>query len=505
MSTTPLLPCRQHVVVQHHLSPAALSMLAIGGTVGTGLFFSVVSIIQHGPLIALASMCYVAFLVVIVLQLTGELAVFLPENGLICKFLFMFLGRLVGLANNLIYWMSWNLTFALELSIIVNMCRFWGPDWVDKHQTVLIIGTWMVLTAFNLLPVNVYGKIELWIASIKVGAIMVWIVVVVASLARKGDVFGTWTADWPASFVGSTASWPKYAVNFINCLIFLSFVFQSVESVAITTGDILHPHVTIPQTIKLVFVRIVVFYLMSVLLLTLVIPTGQKLIDPAADNILSSPFMIALLNCGFHDNPALLTGFNLVILSAIISAANSNVYFGSRCLQAIVESHGMNTRWSIFASTNKQNVPVHAVLFSAVFGLVALLLRFQSIEVIFNFLLTCCALAGMLMWCLLCVSYIRFRQALDVHGVSLDELKWRSTWRLYPWAWFALVNLVVILCCNGLTNLWDFSFLALLGSYMTPAVFCLLCIYFEWTNPDGLVLLEDIDVWRGNLVKGSPI
>lgn len=497
MSSAPLLPT-QHAAAKHHLTPAALSMLAIGGTIGTGLFFLVVSIIQYGPFIALVSMCYVALLVVIILEATGELAVFLPENGLICKFQFMFLGRLVGLANNLIYWVSWCLTFALELSIIVQVCKFWNEPWVEAHQTAIVVAAWALLTAFNLLPVDTYGRIEFWMASVKVAAIVVWIAVVAWSLVSRGHPFGVWTAHWPASFFGHASSGASYAVNFANCLIYLSFVFQSVESVAITTGDVLRPHVTIPQTIGLVLVRIVVFYLVTVLLLTLAIAPAQ-LAQPAADDLLSLPFLIALANCGLTDDPALLLAFNFVILSAIVSAANSNVYFGSRCLEAIVEAHGRRTCWRRLARTNAANVPVHAVVVLAAFGLLALLLRFQSITTVFSFLLTCCALAGMLMWCLLCFSYVRFRRALAWHGVLRARLKYASQWRMYGAAWFALANLVLVLCCSGLTNYWAFSWLAFLGSYMTPAVFVVMFCYFEWRRPEGLVPLEAIDVGAGNL------
>lgn len=484
----------------HHLSPLAASMLAIGGTIGTGLFFSVASIILFGPFIALVLMFYIAFLVVIILHITAVLAVFLPENGLICKFQFLFLGPLIGLANNLIYWISWCLTYGLELSIIVSICRYWNHQWVDDHQTLLILLVWVTLTACNLLPVDVYGKIEFWIALIKVTAIVAWIAIVVVCMAAKGDIFGVWTKDLPSSFFGADVSWENYLVNFASCLIFSSFIFQLVESVAITTGDVVLPHVTIPKVTRMVFVRIVVFYLVAVLLLTLLVPFGdENLRAPSSEKLLSSPFLLALLNCGFHNNGILCLTFNFIILSAIVSAANSNIYFGSRCVEAIAESEAGTSWVRHLATTNADNVPANAVVVTSAFGLVALALKYQSITVMFNFLLTCCALAGMLMWCLLCFSYIRFSQAMKVQKIPLSRLKYNSNWNLDLWAWFALVNLVAILLCNGLTNYWDFSWLKLLGSYMTPVVFLGLWGYFEYNGKGLIVGLELIELWRGNL------
>lgn len=475
-------------------------MLAIGGTIGTGLFFSVAAIIHHGPFAVLVLMFFIAFLVCVVLQLTAEMAVFVPENGLICKFQFLFLGRLVGLANNLIYWLSWCLTYALELSIIVSICEYWNAEWVQNHQTAIILLLWLVLSGCNLLPVDTYGSIEFAIALVKVVAIVAWIIIVCGALILRKSHLGVWTDDWPRSFFGASVSWENYTINMVSCLILSSFIFQSAESVAITTGDVVSPHKTIPAVVRLVFVRIVVFYLAAVSLLTLTVAYNDKsLADPLSDNLLSSPFLVALLNCGFHGNGILLLMCNFVILTAIVSAANSNVYFGSRCLEAIAESEGGDTWVHKLGATNSANVPVNAVLLTSSFGLVALLLKFQSINVLFNFLLTCCALAGMLMWCLLCFSYIRFSQALKAQEIPKSRLKYVCGWNLEFWARFALVCLVGILTMNGLTNYWHFSWLKVLGSYMTPVLFIGLWAYFTWRGVGGIIPLEEIDLLRGNM------
>lgn len=474
-------------------------MLAIGGTIGTGLFFSVSSILQFGPFTAMGLMIHIAFLVVIILQLTTEMAVFIPENGLVCKFQFLFLGPLVGLANNLIYWLSWCLTFALEILIIVTICKFWNFEFVAKYQATFIVVVWLVLTGCNLLPVDAYGQIEFWIALIKVVAICLWLVIVSVKLVASEHPLHTYTANWPQSFFGDLVSLPNHIVNFVSCLILSLFIFQSVESVAITTGDVVEPHKTIPQITNLVFVRIVVFYLATVFLLTLSVAYNDPNLNGSSEkDLLSSPFLLALLNCGFQGNGLLLQIFNFVILSAIVSAANSNVYFGSRCLEAIAESRPDS--WiGCFRKTNADNVPINAVLASSVFGLVAILLKFQSITVVFNFLLTCCALAGMLMWCLLAFSHIRFTQALRAQGYLKRQLKYVSNWNLDLWAWFALVNLVVILVCNGLTNYWDFLWLRFLGSYMTPFAFLVVWAALHFSGEGGIIPLEEIELWRGNI------
>lgn len=476
----------------HVFSTATVSMLAVGGTIGTGLFFSVATLVAHGPLTALFATGYMAFLVVIVLELTAELAVFKPATGSLCAFQFAFLGPALGWANSIIYWLSWGLTFALELSILAAVAETSvGP--IPKTQ--FMFGAWVLLTAFNLLPVDTYGQIEFWIASVKVVALGAWIVTVAVTLVSRQNVFYVWIQDWPHSFTGPAASASELATGAAGCLIFLSFIFQSVESLAITTGDLSTPHVTIPKVTRIIFVRIVVSSVASVFLLTVLIPySDPQLHDPQVNDALSSPFLIALLNCGFSASGGLLLAFNFVIFSAILSAANSNVYFGSRYLEAMVSTLKRSNPLSVFGRTNSNNVPVHAVLLTASFGLVALLLRYKSISEVFGFLLTCCALAGMLMWLLLCLSHMRFRDAMVQQGVSTDTLRYRSAWNLPFWSRFAAANFVVVLALNGVENVWEFSWTAFCGSYMTPAVFCVLWAGLEWRLGTGLLALDKIDL-----------
>ncbi|QRG39935.1 hypothetical protein FDK38_004395 [Candidozyma auris] len=487
----------------HHLTSASVSMLAIGGTIGTGLFFSVSTVLRNGPFQTLVAMSFLSFLVMLILEMTAELAVFMPGNGSICKFQFVFLSEPLGLANNLIYWASWGLTFALELSILVSTSSYWDAEFVENYQTALIFCIWLVLTVFNLLPVDLYGKIEFWIALIKVVAIFCWILFVSARLAWSGSLFHTYTADLPSSFFGAFDSPTSYVVRFINSLVFTSFIFQSVESIAITTGDIEKPQETIPQVTRLIFVRIVVFYLISVILLTLTIAYNDDRLsiggDSAKDTLASSPFLISLINCGLSDNSLLLSMFNFIIFSAILSAANSNIYFGSRCLQAVCETYSdRNKLAKTFEKANAIGVPIASVLGTSAIGLFALLLKFQTIATVFNFLLTCCASAGLLMWCLVGFSYVRFRKTLEYNEIDRAKMLYRSEWDLRFWAPLASVSIVVVLMCNGLSTYWNFSIFEFVGAYSTPAVFVALWALFEINSGKGLRKIQEINIFGGD-------
>lgn len=427
--------------MEHKLAPNASAMLAVGGTIGTGLFFSVAAILRLGPVIALASVGYIAFLVILVLNVAAEMAVFWPRNGSVCVFLCAFLSPALGWANSIVYWLSWGLTYALELSILASMakCGAWG-----------IVGLWTAMLVLNLLPVDWFGAVELYISMVKVVAILAWIVLAFARLLQRGAVYTHWSVE-PSV---------ESALALGSGLVFASFLFQSVELVAISAGDVEEPEKSIPQVVRLLLWRIVVFYLVSVLLLALSVdPHDPLLVGASASDILSLPFVIALANLGFADG-AVARVAQAVLFSAILSAANSNIYFGSRCLEA------MSTGY--FGRCNRHGVPVPAVVATALFGLVALLVRFHSIATLFTFLLSCCASAGMLMWCLLCYAHAGFRRHVRAKGL---ELKFTSRWNLGFWAPFAAGNFTVILAASGLPVFWRFTWLGLCGAYLTQFLF----------------------------------
>lgn len=459
----------------HHLSGVTAGMLSIGGTVGTGLFFSTAALLRLGPLVALLSVAYVAFLVSVVVSISGELAAYMPGTGLLCEFLTIYLSPPIGLANNCIYCLSWGLTFALELSILTEMVRNWWP-WADNHPSTVLFVLWGSLFALNLLPVDIYGRVELWLALIKVVAIVVWMLVVTLTVLGRWGTAGPlpltlWWQHWPRGLLGDSAGGPvAFAVAAVNAVIYCSFLFQSVESVAITTGDLDNVQDEMPFVISLVLVRIVAFYVACVFLLAITVDCTQLLAVPSSE----SPFMVSLRYLGFCGK-SLLWGFDVVIFSAILSAANSNVYFGSRCLAAVVEP-----KFPSLAKTSNYGVPAYTVAITSSIGLVAFLLRFHAVSVVFGVLLTCCALAGLLMWCCLCCAYTRFHWGLVENGQSRDCLPYRARLDLPRWAPFVAGNIIFILLFSGATNWWAFSWLQFVASYTTPLLFGLLWLVFSY-------------------------
>lgn len=471
-----------HSHTKRLLSPNVVSMISVGSTIGTGLFFSIRNCLINGPLISIVCYSYIAAISLIIIVITCRLSGNYPINGSLCYFQFKFLSKSIGYANNLIYWFSWSLTLSLELSILSQILKVRDIPFVNSHPSVVIAGIWSLMTFINLLPINFFGYVEFVISFVKIVIILIWIVIVVFGLfgvnpGHKTVGFSVWFENWPSSFIGDNQN---FLLSSWNCMIFASFTFQSIESIALTSGEIKSPSkVNFNKIIKLIFVRIILIYLVSLILLTLVIPYNDPLLTLDDDSLLSSPFIIALLNLSY-DKSHIVSLFNIIIFLAIFSAANSNIYFGSRCLLATAEQLPNNNLREKLIYTNASGVPVYAILLTAIPGLTCLLLRFKSVELIFNFLLNCCASAGILMWALLGLSYYRYSKAVKCQNY-LSHL-----------SIFVSINIFAILATNGLQYAGDWQ--QVVGSYLTPALFVAIWVFLKFYLGDyWLIPIDEID------------
>lgn len=441
-------------------------MLAIGGTVGTGLFVGVKNCLVQGPFVAIIAYLYVASVCYGVLRAVSDMTRALCAHVSLCSFPTLYLSPEIGAANAGIYWFSWAMTLALELTILAQVLLFWFP-WAHTYPQVVSFVIWAALTALNLLPVAFYAEVEFYLTLVKVVALVVWSLICIAAIAGIGCEtigFQNWTQPWGDGILVTSPFWSR-VLALVASLVSAAFTFQLSESVAITASDMSDPQTAVPRAVRAVYVRIVLFYILSVVLLTLLVSANDPrlLLDTSADptdteTFLSSPFVLALLNAGWPSNSALLHILNLVIFFSILSAANSNIYFGSRCFLSLEHVP------LFLKARNTAGVPVAAVAITASFGLFSLATGFHSIDLVFLWLLNVCACAGLLMWCCSAFSHLRF--AAKVGCKSGKNVQLAPLWSLY-----AAINTLLILLANGIVVFFDFSWLSLLASYLSVLLF----------------------------------
>ena len=321
--------------LQRKLSSRHLQFVAIGGTVGTGIFIaSGRSIATAGPVGALLAYVFIGTLVYAVMQSLAEMSTYLPISGAFTQYAARFVDPSLGFSMGWIYWFSWSITYALELSAAGLIIQWW-----DSSLNIAIFVTifWVPITAVNFLPVDIFGEFEFWFASLKALALvgfMIFSICINAGVGQQGYIgFKYW--DNPGAFAPYLTDGAKAKfVGFWAVLISAGFAFQGSELVAVGAGESTNPRQTMPKAIRRTFWSIFLLFVFTIFFIGIVVPYDNPDLLIGDTNASSSPLVIAAQLAGVQVLPHII---NAVLLTAVLSAASSNVYSGSRILVGLAE------------------------------------------------------------------------------------------------------------------------------------------------------------------------
>lgn len=517
----------QPAQVKRGLKERHVQLIVLGGTIGTGLFISTGNIIaQAGPGLALISFLFIATLAYTVTMCLGEMTAYIPITGSFAQFTTRWVSPAIGAANGWNYWFSWAITFALELSIVLDVIEYW--DTGHKVPKAAWISIFLVLlTAVNFLPVVIYGEIEFIIAAIKVIAVVGWIIYALCMVCGAGQTgpvgFRYWNnpGPWGPGYLVEDKHTGRF-LGWVLSLISAAFTFQGTETIGLTAGESSNPTKTIPLAVRKVIWRILIFYILLIFFLGLLVPYNDPRLGPNLPEDLdiaysvTSPFIIAMLNSGTKVLPDI---FNAVILSTIILAALSNVYLASRTLYGLSEA-GVAPKF--FMRTPYLGVPIFAVGILAAFGALGYLAVSVGGQEAFLWLLNISAVAGMITWFLICVSYLRFYLVLKRRGISRSLLPFRAPFMPYA-AYYAAFVFLLIIFIQGFAVFWDFTAADFFVSYISPifAVFCWIVFqvlfsmpregsiwhrigqgFVRGANPKNMIIpLDDCDIDTGRIIR----
>lgn len=401
----------------------------------------------------------------------GEMATYLPIAGSFTAYASRFVDPSLGFAMGWIYWFSWAITYALELTASGLIIQYWRQD----LNIGIFIGVFFgVITAVNFLPVSFYGEIEFYFASIKVLTVigfMIFAICIDAGAGQHGYLgFETWRN--PGAFapylVENNEALAKF-VGFWAVLIQAGFSYQGTELVGIAAGETSNPRKTVPAAIKKTFYRILFFFVLTIFFIGLLVPYDNEGLVSGHTDASSSPFVIAANLAGVKVLPGFI---NAVLLCVVLSAANSNVYSGSRILVGLAQQ-GLAPKF--FARTTHSGVPYYAVGVTAAFGLLGFMNESNNGGEVFDWLLNITGVAGFISWTCINVSHIAFMRALKVRGVSRDTLPYKAFWQ--PWfSWYGVFWNVVIILTQGFTAFmpWDTS--SFFVAYISLILFAVLYI-----------------------------
>lgn len=442
--------------LKRELSARHLCMIALGGSLGTGIFLTSGSALYiAGPGGALAAYLIMGLVVYLIMTSLGEMAAYRPVAGSFCQYTTDYVGRSFGFAMGYNYWFNWAVTIAVELIAAALVMEFWFPHinplwWCALFFTAIFL--------INILSVRNFGETEFWLSVIKVAAIILFILVGIAVILgiaghHQYEGWHNWTKN-DAPFHGGFS-------HMFQVFLLSGFAFQGTELVGIAAGETKDPGRTIPKAIRQVFWRILLFYIVTMLVISLIIPyTDPELLNPNSKVVLS-PFTIILSTAGLNHAATIM---NLVILAALLSACNSDMYSSTRVLWHMAQE---GSAPKVLSRTNRWGVPVVALVVTASFGLLALLSNYMGSSAVFLWLVHASSLAGFIAWFGIALSHFQFRRQFIKQGHSVSELPYYA--RGFPVAPLvaAAVCVIVIVGQAYLLYVHDkLGILSLLSTYV---------------------------------------
>ncbi|MBZ6475606.1 amino acid permease [Streptomyces griseocarneus] len=399
-----------------------LSMIAIGGVIGAGLFVGSGSgIAAAGPGILL-SYALVGAMVVFVMRMLGEMAAANPTSGSFSAYADRALGRWAGFTIGWLYWFFWVVVLAVEATAGAAILNGWIPA-VPQWAWALIV--MVVLTATNLASVSSYGEFEFWFAGIKVVAIAAFIVI--GGLAMFGLLPGS---DNPgAGFDNLTAHGgflPNGPGAILTGVLMVVFSFMGSEIVTLAAGESEDPQRAVRQATNSVIWRIAVFYLGSILVVVSLLPWDSKTITEKGSYVASLD-SIGIPHAG--------QVMNVIVLTAVLSCLNSGLYTASRMAFSLGQRGDAP---KAFARVNKRGVPQAAILGSVVFGFLSVIFNYVWPDTVFKFLLNSSGAIALFVWLVICVTQLKFRGIIKR---EMPERHFVKMW-LFPYLTWATIGMI---------------------------------------------------------------
>ncbi|MDO4643606.1 MAG: amino acid permease [Cardiobacteriaceae bacterium] len=481
--------------IKRHLKTRHLSMIAIGGCIGTGLFMaSGTAIHDAGPGGALIAYAAIGMMVYFLMTSLGEMATYLPVSGSFSTYASRFVDPSLGFALGWNYWFNWVITVAADVIMAAIVVTYWEPlRFMPPWAWSLIF--FALICILNMFSVKAYGESEYWFAIIKVFTVIIFLAIGILTIfgILGGEYVGfKYLTEGEAPFLGEGIS--NKFLTMLGVFLIAGFSFQGTELIGITAGESENPEESIPKAIKQVFWRILIFYILAILVIGLLIPyTSPELLGADVDEIAKSPFTLVFERAGLAFAAAVM---NAVILSSILSAGNSGMYASTRMLYAMGKD---GLAWPFFSRTSKSGVPLHALFATAIVILTIFLLQLdQNIgKQMYQYILAASGLTGFIAWLGIAISHYRFRRAYIAQGKDLNALIYRAKWfPIGPLLALALCVLVIIGQDTDLVLKGDLNWHRLLITYMGIPIFLAFYSYHKLRYKTQKVPLLQVDLSR---------
>jgi len=460
-----------------------LTMISIGGSIGTGLFLaSGASISEAGPGGALLAYGLIGLMVYFLMTSLGEMATYLPVSGSFSTYASRYVDPALGFAMGWNYWYNWAITLAFELSASAMLMKYWFPHSPAVLWSAIFL---FIILGINLLSVKGYGESEFWFSLIKVVTVVVFLVIGIAMIF---GIIGGHSVGFK-NFTIKDAPFHNGFLGVLSIFIVAGFSFQGTELVGVAAGETDNPEKNVPKAIRQVFWRILLFYVLAILVIGLLIPfTDSRLMH---GDVAVSPFTLVFERLGVAFAASVM---NAVILTSVLSAGNSGTYASTRMLYTLaVEGKAPK----FLAKINKNGVPIYALIATVLVGSLACLSSLFGDGQVYNWLLNLSGLSGFIAWLGIAISHYRFRKAFVAQGKDLNELPYRA--KLFPLgpilAFLACIFIVLAQNYQAFTGkVIDWQ--GVIVSYIGIPVFLAVWLGYKFIKKTKVVPLNEVDLSR---------
>ncbi|MBF2674052.1 amino acid permease [Listeria marthii] len=475
-----------HGEIRRDLKTRHLSMIAIGGSIGTGLFLASGNAIHTaGPGGALVAYIAIGIMVYFLMTSLGEMATYMPVSGSFSTYASRFVDPAFGFALGWNYWFNWAITLAVDISTAAIIVQFWLPNTPAWLWSAIFL---ILIFGLNALSVKAYGESEYWFSIIKVATVIIFLIVGVLTIVGilGGEVIGF------SNFTTGDAPFKGGFFAILGTFLIAGFSFQGTEMVGIAAGESATPETSVPKAIKQVFWRILLFYIFAIFIIGMIIPyTNPNLLSAEATDVAISPFTLVFEKAGLAFAASVM---NAVILTSVLSAGNSGLYASTRMLWAMARDKKAPR---FLGKVNRRGIPMAALIVTTIVGAMTFITTLtENGTVIYTWLLSASGLTGFIAWVGIAVSHYRFRKAFVKQGHDLNELKYKA--KFFPFG----PILALILCILVIVGQDYAAFLKpeftnaawwqKIGiSYIGLPIFLVFWLSYKFTNKTKVIPLED--------------
>lgn len=387
-----------------------VAMISIGGIIGGGLFVnSMVAIANIGPAV-IVSYLLTGAIVFLVMRMLAEMAMAFPDTGAFTEFSRRGLGNLAGFTSGWLYWYFWVVVVAYEAIVGANIMKPWLPG-VDS--TLVAAGLTVLLTGSNLLSTRSFGEFEFWFSSIKVAAIIAFIVIGGSYALGLNPTGASTLANFTNDGGFAPMGWSPVLVGVVS----LIFTLVGAEIATVAAAEAREGQRVIANLTTTLIFRILLFYVLSIAVIVAVVPWRE--IATQAEIQVMSPFTVALDKVGI---PGAAMAMDIIVLVAVLSCLNSGIYVASRVTFTLA-GKGDAPRWAV--QVDKRGVPSRAILIAAGISLICVALN-SYVNDWFVFLLNASGALMLFIYMAVVASHLVLRKQIPPENLQI------KTW-FYPW------------------------------------------------------------------------